>query len=54
VDLDCLVDGANDADGGVGAKVNGGSADGGEESLGQLAGIEAVFFKEDEAAVAWN
>jgi hypothetical protein len=49
--FDGLIKRANDADGRVGTKVDGGGADGGKKSPGQLAGIEAVLFEESEAVV---
>src|ERR1700722_2657193 len=52
VDFDGLVEGTNHADGSVGSQIDSCSADGGKESASQGTGIEAVLFKEDEAAVA--
>jgi hypothetical protein len=50
--LDGLIEGANHADGSVGAEVDGCGANGGEKGEGQFAGIEAVLFEEGEATAA--
>ncbi len=53
MDFDDVVgDGSNEADGSVGAEVDGGGGDGGEERCGEFAGIEAVFVEEGKALVA--
>jgi hypothetical protein len=52
VDFDGALNGAHDANGSVGAEIDGGGADGGEESLSQVAGVEALLFQEDEAMSA--
>ena len=53
MDFDDVVgDGSNEADRGVGAEVDGGGGDGGEECCGEFAGIEAVFVEEGKALIA--
>jgi hypothetical protein len=54
VDFDDVVgDGSDEADGHVGAEIDGGCVDGGEECGGEFAGIEAMFVQKSEGLVAW-
>jgi hypothetical protein len=51
-DLDGVSPGTGGKDWSVGAEVDGGGADGGEQGGSKLTGIETVFVKEDETVVA--
>jgi hypothetical protein len=52
LDLDGVVNGTRREGGCVGAEVDGGGMYGGEKCGGELAGVEAVLFEENETVVA--
>jgi len=56
VNFDCVVfgvvGGASGDNGSIGAKVDGGVADGSYKSGGELAGVEAVLIEENEVVIA--